>query len=139
MNLPRQLIPIDKQLISLPSGGTAALPVCKPVFSKWNHKPPAFDFGKKPIVDHDGRPVFAELALLNLLHAAGCDGVWVQAFGGTHFLHDMPSDWKLASQHVDIPFERERLLRTIWEKAQTTACFDLFAWNHADILFCESK
>jgi hypothetical protein len=139
MILPIQLIPTEKQLIPLPSGDTATLPVCQPVFARWNSEPPAFDFGKKPIIDDGGKPVFAELALLNLLCASGWEGVWVQAFGGTHFLREMPSAWKLAPHHVAIPKEKEDLLRTIWKTAGTTACFDVFAWKNDDILFCEAK
>jgi len=139
MTLPPQLITTTKQRIPLPSGGAATLPVCQPVFLKWSGHPPAFDFGKKPIVDDGGKSVFAELALLNLLRASGWEGVWVETYGGTHFLREMPSDWKLARHNVPIPKEKEELLRTIWKTAGTSACFDIFAWKDADILFCEAK
>jgi len=139
MNLPVQLIPTKTKLVRLPSGGTVALPVCQPAFIRWKGKPLAFDFGKKPVVDDGGKSVFAELALLNLLRSSGWDGVWVSAFGGTHFLREMPSDWKLASHHVPIPKEKEDVLRRIWDAAGAKACFDVFAWKDSDILFCEAK
>jgi hypothetical protein len=139
MNLPIQLIPTKTKLVSLPSVGTVTLPVCPPVFLRWSGTPPDFDFGQKPIVDDGGKPVFAELALLNLLRSSGWDGVWVSAFAGTHFLREMPSDWKLASHHVAIPKEKEDVLRRIWKAAGTNACFDVFAWNDSDILLCEGK
>ena len=139
MNLPIQMIPAKGKLVSLPSGGTVTLPVCQPVFLRWNGKPPAFRFGRKPIVDDGGMPVFAELALLNLLRSTGWDGVWVSAFGGIHFLREMPSDWKLASHHIAIPKEKEDVLRRIWKAAGAKACFDVFAWRDSDILFCEAK
>jgi hypothetical protein len=139
MNLPIQLIPTKTKPVPLPSGGTVKLPVCQPVFLRWNGKLPNFRFGKKPIVDDGGKPVFAELALLNLLRSSGWNGVWVSAFGGTHFLREMPSGWKLASHHVPIPKEKEDVLRRIRKAAGTKACFDVFAWKDADILFCEAK
>ena len=139
MILPAQLIPTEKQGIPLPSGATAALPVCHPVFLRWNDKPPAFDFGGKPIINDGGKPVFAELALLNLFCASGWDGVWVETFGGTHFLREMPSGWKLAPHHGAVPKEKDDLLRAIWKIARTTACFDIFAWNDTELIFCEAK
>ncbi len=139
MNLPVQLIPTKTKLVPLPSGGTVTLPVCQPVFLRWNGKLPNFRFGKKPIVDDGGKPVFAELALLNLFRSSGWEGVWASAFGGTHYLREMPSDWKLASHQVAIPKEKDEFLVKIWEAAGTKACFDVFAWKDSDILLCEGK
>ena len=139
MKFPIQLIPTKTKLVPLPSSESVELPVCQPVFRRWNGKPLDFDFGTKPIVDDHGKPAFAELALLSLLRSSGWDGVWVSAFGGIHFLREMPSSWKLASHHVAIPKEKDEFLRTIWKVAGAKACFDILAWKDADILFCEAK
>jgi hypothetical protein len=121
------------------SGKTIALPICHPIFSIWNGAIPTFDFGKKPILDFRGKPTFAELVILRLFQAEGWDGAWIETYGGIHYLQDMPTDWKLHSSHVAIPAEREALLKKIWEKGKTTACFDVMVWKDDQVLFCEAK
>lgn len=129
----------DKTIVSLPSGNKATLPLYNIVFKKWIGKSPDFDYGKKPFVDYNGKPVFAELAILKLFIDLGWNGVWVENYGGTHFLKDMPNNWKLAKNNISIPKDKEILLKSIWKAGKTTACFDVFVWKNNNILFCESK
>ena len=63
------------------------------------------------------------------------DGVWVETYGGTHYLRTMPTDWNLDSDHVLIPADKEHLLKTIWNTAKTYACFDVFAWRDDQMTF----
>jgi hypothetical protein len=51
----------------------------------------------------------------------------------------MPRAWSLKSEHVTLPPDKDSLLRRIWQTAKTTACFDVFAWQGSDVLFCEAK
>lgn len=134
-----ELTPTNIMTVSLPSGNTVDLPVCHFTFSKWLKEMPNFDFGKKPIVNCKGKGVFAELAILELLIDSGWDGVWVETYGGVHFLKDMPTSWKLSKHNISIPPDKEVMLRNIWKTAKTTACFDVFAWKGSEILFCEGK
>lgn len=139
MILPLELTPSGTMTISLPSGNTVDLPVCHPTFPKWLGELPNFDYGKKPIVNYKEKGVFAELAILELLLDSGWNGVWVETYGGVHFLKDMPTSWKLSQHNISIPSEKEVLLRNIWKTGKTTACFDVFVWKDNDILFCEGK
>lgn len=134
-----ELTPTDTMNVSLPSGAIIELPVCHPTFSKWLGELPNFDFGKKPLVDYKGKGIFAELAILGLLIESGWNGIWVETYGGIHFLKDMPTSWKLLSHKISIPSDKEALLRNIWKTGKTTACFDIFAWKGDEILFCEDK
>jgi hypothetical protein len=134
-----ELIPTDIVSVSLPSGAIVELPVCHPTFEKWVGELPKFDFGKKPIVNYKGKGVFAELAILGLLNDSGWDGVWVETYGGIHFLNDMPTSWKLSPQNISIPLDKEALLHNILKIGKTTACFDVFAWKGKEVLFCEGK
>ncbi len=95
MNFPEQLQPTDKTEVLLPNGTTVALPTCHPTFTAWKGAPLNFDYGKKPVLDCDGEPCFAELVILRLLLKEGWDGVWIEAYGGTHFLKSMPQNWNL--------------------------------------------
>ncbi len=139
MKLPSILIPNKKTNISLPSGKIVALPTCNPKFSLWKEPINNFNYGGKPLVDYGGEPIFAELVILRILLADGWSGVWVETYGGTHYLRTMPKDWKLKTEHISIPKEKEELLKKIWTKAKTSACFDVFAWKGNEILFCEAK
>ena len=133
------LIPDGRVNVLLPSGGNVELPVFHPKFHLWKGPKIDFDFGGKPVIEYEGEPVFAELAILRMLIADGWDGVWVETYGGMHFLHDMPQDWKLAQQHVDIPTEKREMILQIQKAGGTIACFDVFAWKGDEILFCEAK
>jgi len=134
-----ELTPTKIMTVSLSSGRTVDLPVCHFTFSKWLGKLPDFDFGKKPIVNYKRKGVFAELAILGLLIDSGWDGVWVETYGGIHFLRDMPTSWKLSQHNTSIPSDKKALLQNIWKTGKTTACFDVFAWKGNEILFCEGK
>lgn len=139
MTIPQELTPTDTMTISLLSGDAVDLPVCHPTFSRWEGALPNFDFGKKPILYYEGKGVFAELAILRLLVNSGWNAVWVETYGGIHFLQDMPISWKLAQNDIAVPRDKEALLQNIWKTGKTTACFDVFAWKGDDILFCEGK
>lgn len=139
MIFPQQLIPSGKTTVLLSSGRTVDLPVSYPVFQEWTGKFSGFDFGNKPLLDYRDNPVFAELLILKLFLEFGWDGVWVETYGGTNFLKEMPANWKLSPHHIEIPQEKELLLKNIWKTAKTNACFDVFVWKGADVLFCEAK
>ncbi len=76
--------------VNLPSGGMATLPLCRPVFPMWNGAPIAFAYGKKPVLEHEGEPCFAELKILRSFTEVGWEGVWVGTYGGIHYLRSMP-------------------------------------------------
>ena len=139
MIIPKEIILSNIITVILPSGASIKLPVYRSVFLNWSGKLPNFDFGKKPIIDYNGEGLFAEIAILRLFSDSGWNGVWVETYGGAHFLKDMPTDWKLSSHNVSIPSDKETLLKNIWKAGKTTSCFDIFLWKDNEILFCESK
>ena len=138
-NLPSQLHPTEKVEILLLNGEAAILPLCHPVFSEWAGALPRFDYGKKPVLEYKGEACFAELVILRLLLERGWEGAWVETYGGTHYLRSMPEAWNLKSGNVTIPEIMELLLKRIWKAGNTTACFDVFAWQGNQIVFCEAK
>jgi hypothetical protein len=52
-----------------------------PTFLRWAGESPGSDYGGKQILDFQGQPPFAELAILGTVQAAGWDGVWVTHAG----------------------------------------------------------
>ena len=139
MNVPKELQQEGTMEVLLLNGARVSLPVCHPTFSLWKGPPVNFDYGKKPVLNYKNEACFAELVILRILIEHGWDGVWVETYGGTHYLRTMPNEWKLKSEHVSIPRDKEELLQKIWKTAKTTACFDVFAWRDNQILFCEAK
>jgi hypothetical protein len=121
MLLPAEMQPTDVMQITLPRGTVAQLPLCRPIFSRWTGAPLNFDFGGKPALNYDQEVCFAELAILRTLLKHDWSGVWVEAFGGTHFLNTMPKSWSLRDGHVSIPAEKEAILKRIWQTSGTTA------------------
>ena len=139
MILPPELQPTDNLNVPLPSGAVVRLPVCRPIFGRWSGTPPVFDYGGKPVLNHNGEACFAELYILRILLEHGWSGAWIEAYGGTHYLRSMPKKWSLRSEHISLPTDKEAILKHIWRTARTAACFDVFAWQGSEVLFCEAK
>ncbi|MCK9573748.1 MAG: hypothetical protein WC926_04700 [Candidatus Paceibacterota bacterium] len=139
MDFPKELQPADRIEIQLSDSTVISLPVARPKFSVWKGPSVNFDYGNKPIINYKEEACFAELAVLRLLLDQGWDGVWVESYGGTHYLRSMPKMWNLQSEHVSIPQDKEHLLQNIWKTAKTTACFDVFAWCGDQLVFFEAK
>jgi len=139
MNLPKELQPTDKIEIQLSNGTIVNLPAAHPRFSAWKGTPVSFDYGRKPILNYNKEACFAELVTLRILLDHGWDGVWVETYGGTHYLRSMPQAWDLQSEHISIPQDKEDLLQKIWKTAKTTACFDVLAWHDDKLVFFEAK
>ena len=138
-NIPAELQPDDEFSITLPSGANIALSICHPTFQKWSGADFLFSYGNKPILNYQNKPVFAELVIARMLIDFGWEAVWVESYGGTHFLNEMPNGWKLSPKSIKIPEDKEMILKNIWRTAKTTACFDVLAWKDDDILLCEAK
>ena len=139
MDIPHELKPIFTTETRLPNGTTIAIPTARPVFSLWRGVPINFDYGGKPVLDFQGEACFAEIVVLRMLLRDGWDGVWVETYGGTHYLQTMPNAWKLKNEHVSLAVDKEDLLQKIWNAAKTSTCFDVFAWKDERVLFCEAK
>lgn len=136
---PKELQPNGEEKIDLPNGESVFLPMCNQTFELWSGPPVAFDYGGKPILDFNGKPCFAELAILQLLLGSGWEGVWIESYGGVHFLRDMPQKWSLKAGNVEIPPDKKLLLERIWKAGETTACFDVCAWHDDQTCFFEAK
>lgn len=139
MQIPIELKKYGKINLALPSGKTINLPLYNIFFERWTGKLPNFSYGNKPFINYKNKPVFAELAILKLFTDVDWDGVWVETYGGIHFLASMPNDWKLKENSISIPEDKKDLLKNIWKMGNTTACFDILVWKDNNILFCESK
>src|ERR1700692_3625265 len=77
---PAALQPTTTETMTLPSGRSVSFPEATPTFRRWGGAPVEGTYGKKAILDFDGRPAFAELAILWTLEKAGWQGFWVDCY-----------------------------------------------------------
>lgn len=131
---PSMLTPVATEEVLLPVGGRMSIPKARPRFERWTGEPPEDTYGNKPIVDVDGEPMFAELAILRYFQTDGWDGVWVDTFRKKH-----RTSWGDEGV-VRLSGERLQLLKTINGKAgSTSGCFDVYCWKEDSLVFAESK
>src|SRR5262245_6849655 len=66
-------------------------PVCSVHFRSWSGATvEAGQYGPKAMVEFDGEPLFAELAVVRWLQRDGWDAVWVARYGGLSFRAGLP-------------------------------------------------
>jgi hypothetical protein len=91
-------------------------------------------YGGKPVVEVDGEPLFAELAILRLLEADGWDGVWVDTYRRV-FRRGLPG-----APAAELPRQqRETFNAIVAENGGTRGCWDVFAWRGDVKVFAEAK
>jgi hypothetical protein len=130
------LLPVTAfERLMLPSGRIVDVPKATTSFSLWRGEQPAPRYGKKPVVNFEGRIAFAELAILWTLQKSGWNGVWVEA-SRPKFLTDY---WNAPA--VELPQEPKALLDRISaiRDGKYRGTWDVFCWRENDYLFVESK
>jgi hypothetical protein len=106
-----------------------------PTFRLWTGDPIEDTYGNKPILDVDGEPVFAELAILRLFQREGWDGVWVDSYRQKYRV----GYWGKGNEAV-LPSEREELLEQVYRKlGNRKGCWDVYCWKGRETVFAESK
>ena len=119
----------------LPSGRIVDVPKATPSFSVWRGEQPADRYGKKPILDFEGRMAFAELAILWTLQKSGWKGVWVDTYS-RKFRTDY---WNAPT--VEPPQHAEALLDRISAArgGKHRGTWDVLCWRDGEYLFAQSK
>jgi hypothetical protein len=131
---PEPLGPDSLEVLLLPSGDEVHIPKARPAFKAWSGEFDGDTYGNKPLVDVDGEPMFAELAILKLFQKDGWDGVWVDTFSRKY-----RTAWGEGGV-VRLSGERLELLKTIHQRAgSASGCFDVYCWREDFVLFAESK
>ena len=133
MKYPASLQPTTTESMTLPSGRIVAFPKATPTFALWRGEPLEKTYGGKAILDFDGQPAFAELAILGTLQNDGWQGVWVdRSVFRTGFWNSTPQKF--------LPQKPSSLSEEIWNLAKTpSGVWDVFCWRDDRVLFCESK
>lgn len=120
--------------MTLPSGRVVSFPQATPTFPKWLGRT-VETYGRKTILDFEGRPAFAELVILWTLQNEGWQGVWVDSFRRAF----RTGYWNSPPQR-NLPPKPSSLVEKIWNLAKTpSGVWDVFCWRDDRVLFCESK
>jgi hypothetical protein len=132
---PENLSPSASEPVELPDGVSVVVPKTNPTFRRWSGRPLGDTFGNKTVLDFEGRPAFAELAILWSFIATGWDGVWVDSYGKRHLREFWP-----VPVSREIPPEQHQLLREITSGAAGHGRpWDVFCWSEAGVIFAEAK
>jgi hypothetical protein len=134
MRYPKLLSPDGTEAIKLPSGNIVDVPKARPQFQAWSGETILDTYGKKPVLNSDGLPAFAEIRILRLCQQDGWTGVWVDTFGRKFRTEFWPKN------EIQLPSQEKKLLEKIYRKAGgRKGCWDVFCWKGADHLWAESK
>jgi hypothetical protein len=77
---PDRLMPETVDYLHPPSGLNVQVPKAQPVFRLCSGEYTGDTYGNKPLIDINGTPMFAELAVLRLFQKDDWDGVWFDTF-----------------------------------------------------------
>src|SRR5215203_4900849 len=117
---PEQLMPVKEENLRLPSGIAVQIPKAAPLFRLWSGEFTGDTYGNKPLLDVDGTPMFAELAILRLFQKDGWEGVWVDTFRKKY-----RTSWGDEGV-VRLSGDKLHLLKTIHQKAASASgCIDV--------------
>ena len=141
--LPQTLRPTTFESINF-NGSSIDVPKCIITFDKWKGHPLKETFGGKPVIDLDGKPMFAELAIMSLFNADGWLARWVETYGRKEPI--MLTEWKddKYKNQSHQPFQNKKIISLLSEIAKTNSntysgCWDVLALKNDLIIFAESK
>jgi hypothetical protein len=104
------------------------------LFRSWAGTPLDDTYGRKAVLDSEGIPVFAELALIPVLKQHGSSGaVWVDSYHRC-FRDAMPPAVCKPPDQIHEVYER---IATI--NGGRRGCWDVLAWNGDGVTFVECK
>lgn len=130
------LRPTTTERIVLPrSGRVIEVPKSTPTFASWRGAPLPSAYGRKPVLDVDGEPCFAEIAILRALERDGWAGVWIDSYR-----QKLWRDSRCASPAI-LPSAQVELLARIRvaNDGRRGGAWDVFAWQDDQVTVAESK
>ncbi len=132
MQYPQELVPTEYEELRLLTEQVVSIPKARLVFEPWRGEPLKDTYGSKQVIDSNGKPVFAELAILRLLQAAGWEGVWIDTYRKKKRI--------AIDRCIDLRPNENALLEQIYQSAGSrSGSFDVYCWRDEQVLFAEAK
>ncbi|MEK7107193.1 MAG: hypothetical protein AAB899_03330 [Patescibacteria group bacterium] len=126
---------VGDELLLLPSGEQVSIRKYFLEFKSWRGAPVPNTYNGKAVIDWNGEPVFAELAVLRLFQSHRWDGVWVDSYRGK-FRAGLPD----VVEPIELPQKQRKLIDSIRAKTgRSGGCWDVLAWKGNTTLFVELK
>lgn len=145
MNYPKIFEPNSFENFEI-DGRIIQVPKVNVEFKEWNGKLLENNFGGKPIINHDDKPMFAELAIMNIFIENGWNSRWIERYGKPKMSPIHLTEW------IDEPFKNQKhkpidnkliqvLLNAIAKNNDNNfgGCWDVVAWQNDNLIFAESK
>jgi hypothetical protein len=126
---------VDGESFSLSSGDQVLIQKYFLHFNEWKGAPIPNTYNNKPVIDWNGEPVFAELAVLRLFQSHGWEGVWVDSYRRKYRI-GLPD----VAEPIELSSKQQKLIESIKAKTgRSGGCWDVFVWKDNQLLFIELK
>lgn len=126
---------VDGEIFSLSSGAKVSIQKYFLHFNEWKGASIPNTYNNKPVIDWNGEPVFAELAVLRLFQSHGWEGVWVDNYRRKYRI-GLPD----VAEPIELPTKQRELIESIKAKTgRSGGCWDVFVWKEDQLLFVELK
>ncbi len=126
---------VDDEIFTLSSGVSVLVQKYFLHFKPWMGASIPNTYNGKAVIDWNGEPVFAELAVLRMFQSEGWSGVWVDSYR-RKYRTGLPD----VTDPVDLPEPQKQLIETIRSKTgKHGGCWDVFLWKGDEVLFIELK
>jgi hypothetical protein len=126
---------VESEIFSLSSGDQVSIQKYFLHFNAWKGAPIPNTYNGKAVIDWNGEPLFAELAVLRLFQSHGWNGVWVDSYRRKYRI-GLPD----VAEPVELPEKQKQLIDSIRAKTgKHGGCWDVFAWKGEAVLFIELK
>jgi hypothetical protein len=142
---PNSLYPSEIEIFVI-NNETIEIPKCTVKFEKWNGEPLKNTFGGKAVVAINGKPMFAELAVMNLFLKEAWQSRWIETYGRGNMDPFFLTEWKDDKyiNQINVPIKDSKILNLLdsiaKENGNTFAgCWDVFAWKDDRVVFSEIK
>ena len=125
----------ESEILSLLSGEQIPIQKYFLHFDPWKGDPIPNTYNGKAVIYWNGKPVFAELAVLRLFQSHGWDGVWVDSYR-RKYRTGLPD----VAEPVKLPEAQQKIIDAIRAKiGKSGGCWDVFVWNGGRMIFMELK
>lgn len=101
----------------------------------WTGKPIIDTYGNKPVLNYNGKPLFAELYALKMYKDQGYDGVWADTFRKI-FRTELPENH---TDEILLPKIIKNKLSKINPDGKMSGTWDLILWKKNQLKFVELK